>query len=132
MHSEANALFCLKLLSILHSLKLIINVDGCCFSRSTKQNYSWFDKGRSCWLQNIKYAGIISLLSAISINGMHFAAVYSRTIDSKIFSQFIDCLFKYIVKIENKVISGSLIIMDNWPYQKSKLVKEKLKAWDIN
>ena len=131
-HSWTNAFFCVKLLSILHSLKMIINVDGCCFSRSTKQNYSWLDKGLSCWLQNIKYTGSISLLSAISSNGTHLSAVYSWTIDAKIFVQFLDSLFQYMDKKEDKVWSTSLIIMDNWPYQKSKLVKEKLKAWDIN
>ena len=102
-HSWTNAFFCVKLLSILHSLKMIINVDGCCFSRSTKQNYSWLDKGLSCWLQNIKYTGSISLLSAILSNGTHLSAVYSWTIDAKIFVQFLDSLFNIWTKRRIKI-----------------------------
>ena len=107
-------------------------MDGWCFSRSVKQNYSWLDKGRSCWLHNTKYTGSASILSAISTDGTHFTAIYSWTVNVNIFIHFVESLFMYLNKKMGKNLSKSLIIMDNCPYQKSKMVKEKLKYWKIN
>ena len=131
-HWWTGSLFWTKLLGILSSLKMIINVDGWCFSRSVKQNYSWLDKGRSCWLHNAKYTGSASILSAISTDGTHFTAIYSWTVNANIFIHFVESLFMYLNKKMGKILSKSLIIMDNCPYQKSKIVLEKLKYWKIN
>ena len=81
---------------------------------------------------NTKYKGSMSLLSAISSEGLSFTAIFTWTIISIDFIQFLENLFRYIEKFEAQTIRQTIIIMDNVPYQKSKLVQKVLREWKVN
>ena len=131
-HRWTNAYFWAKLLSILPSLKMIVNIDGWWFSRSTKQCYSWLPKGISSRIHNGKYTGSMSLLSAISTNGTSFTAVYRWTVNIKVFCHYLESLFQYINRKEEGLLPKTLILMDNCPYQKSNQVKNLMRDWKAN
>ena len=127
-----NAFFWSKFISILPSLRMIINIDGWCFSRSIKQSYSWLAFWLPSWIHNAKWGGSMALLSAISSDGTSFTAMYRWTVNGKVFIKFLESLFQYIHKKGKEILSNSLIIMDNCPYQKSESVKELMKNWNAN
>ena len=127
-HRWMNVLFWTKLLHTLSSVKRIINIDGWWLSRTIKQSYSWLSRGKSCKIYNTKYTGSMSLLSAISSEGWSFTAAYTSTVNSDIFIQFIENLFRYINKIDAQSIPKTLIIMDNVPYQKTNKVQSVLSG----
>ena len=127
------SLFWLNLIqNFKNNIKILINVDGCVISNAIKQNYSWLSRGRSWAIFNSHYTGSMSLLSAISSDGSSFTAAYSSTVNAKVFIAFMEDLLKFHMNRSIEDPSQVWVIMDNVPYQKSKLVHEKLKDWRLN
>ena len=131
-HKWINAFFWTKFLKILLSLKMIINVDGWCISRSTKQWYSWLLKGIPSWIHNGRYIGSMTFLSAITTYEVSFTAVYRWTVNTKVFVHYLESLLRYINRNEEGILSKTLIIMDNCPYQKSNLIQSLMRDWEVS
>ena len=101
------SLFWTKLLHTLSSVKRIINVGGCWLMRTIKQNYSWFSRGISCKIHNIKCTESMLLLSEISREGLIIITTYSRTVNSNINVEFFKNLFLFIDKTDSQRIQGT-------------------------
>ena len=124
------SLFWLNLIQNFKNIKILINIDGWVISNAIKQNYSWLSRGRSWAIFNTHYTGSMYLLSAISSDGSSFTAAYSSTVNAKVFIAFMEDLLKFHMNRSIEDPSQVWVIIDNVPYQKSKLVHEKLKDWD--
>ena len=74
----------------------------------------------------------MSLLSAISSDWSSFTGAYSSTVNAKVFIAIMKDLLKFHMNRSIEDPSKVWVIMDNVPYQKSKLVHEKLKVWRLN
>ena len=63
-------LFWIRLAQKLPEIKLLVNIDESSFSNSTKKNYSWLEKVKSCALNNIVFQNSINVISCITSNGL--------------------------------------------------------------
>ena len=83
-------LLSVKLWKMITQSTVLVNVDESSFSRSTKANYSWSLKGSSSSISNIIFWGSISIVSAITSNGVSIGGIRKGTIDSNSFIKYID------------------------------------------
>ena len=75
---------------------------------------------RKSWMIfNSQFSRSMSLLYATSSDGSSFTAVYSSTVNAKVFIAFVEDLLKFHINKTIEDPSQALVIMDNDSYQKS-------------
>ena len=117
-------LFAIELSNIVNDSKVLVNIDEVAFSRSTKINYSWSNKGINWSSRNINFSGSLSLIWAITYLGDWWASWLTSTKNSTIFVEFLgNCLkwFRVDLQIEMSII---VIVLDNWAIHRAKKVME--------
>jgi transposase len=121
------SLFSVYLAKKLNKIDMLVNVDEATFSRNTKAHYSWLKRGKSCFISNISLKGSISIISWIMTNGVSLSASVSGRINSKVFAEYLDKLFKYVETICQIPIRRIWLILDNCAVHRSKKIKEVLR-----
>ena len=111
--------FWIKIASRLSEIKLLINIDECSITRSTKANYSWLKTGMSCSVTNIGFKRSIILISAITTKGLTINMIKSESTTSEVFATFL----RYILKLmerEGFETRDCEIIIDNCSIYRAK------------
>ena len=83
-------LFSVKLWGMINRSTILVNIDEAVFSHSTKANYSWCKKGVPSNISTIIFRGSISIVSAITSNGVSITGIRKGTIDSSSFIEYIE------------------------------------------
>ena len=104
-------------------IKLLVNIDESSFSNSTKKNYSWLEKGKSCALNNIVFQNSINVISCITSNGLSINLFKYISSTAKIFISFLKYLFKYLKEEEGIKPEEVGIILDNCAIHRAHIVK---------
>ena len=121
-------IFAIEFANVVDKNSLLINIDEVHFSRTTKSNYSWLDRGVSCYRRNISFVGSLSLIWAITSQGGWFATNLTQRNNSDTFVDFISKMDTWIEE-ELKVSKNNIIILlDNCSIHKSKKSIEKLNS----
>ena len=109
----AKVLFWTELLTFIGKGETIINLDESSFDRSTKLEFSWLPKGRSCQFINDWLKGRTSLILATWNTSEWFAMVVLDTVNSQKFWFFLK-LLEAIVRSRNCITQKSpIVIFDN-------------------
>ena len=89
-------------------------------------------RGASGEVQNKNISGSISLVMAILNNGSWFWSIIESTINTNIFTSFINCLKVWIDKNEGFGKSNILLLLDNCPLHRSKIALNSLNGSGIH
>ena len=118
-------LFSVKLWKMIAQSTVQVNIDESFFSWSTKRYYSWSLKGSSSSISNIILLESISIVSAITSNGVNISGIRKGTIDSNSFIEYIKNWrnLKENIDIEEYNIC---LILDNSPVHWSEKVRHFL------
>ena len=111
---------------------LVINWDEWSINRNTKYNYSWSRIGINKEFKNSPLTGSISLIISIFSNGLWYAILTNSTANSEIFTYYLIKMNDWINKNKLFGYSKVIILLDNWPYHKSKRTIDKLKNINLN
>ena len=103
---------------------LLVNIDETCLSKTAFNNRSWFPKGNSGEVFSIGFRNSISLILAITSEGDYFGATIRRTVDSKIYKQFLENLEEWLQIRDKKRHRNIILIHDNAPIHRSKILFE--------
>ena len=125
-------LFSIKIRSELNPQTLIINWDEWSINRNTKSNYSWSLVGINKEFKNSALTGSISLIMSIFSNEVWFVMLSNSTTNSEIFTHYLIKMNDWINKNNMFGYSKAFILLDNWPYHKSKRTLDKLKRIKMN
>ena len=113
-------LFYIEFANNLDTLDVLVNIDEAIFSRWTKFNYSWMEKGNQNISYNSNFAGSLALIGAITFYGDWFYSYLNSKNNTKNFIGFMKDLIDWLtidLKIESRRI---ILIMDNSPIYTSK------------
>ena len=86
---DEKTLYAVKLLKVVSKDTIMINVDECRFSKTTKINNSWSKTGVASNLSTENIKGSIGIVSSIASNGVSITGIRKGTITSK---SFIECI----------------------------------------
>ena len=126
------SLFGIRIIRKLNKFSTLINIDETLFSRATKSTHSWLLKGIEWSVNNIWYTNSWSLITAITSTGSVYGAIYSNSVDAKIFVKFLKELKCFIQNKAKKDMRDCLILLDNAPTHHSKIVKDFIKNEKLN
>ena len=127
----AKGWFAVELLIVIHSRKIVINVDESSFERSVKQNYSWLPRGSSGIILNDVFKRKSSLILATASNLLWFAMIKEVTVSSLEFCLFIKLLVKVLTPIMEQSEVLPLLILDNARVHNSKLASRVMQNWNF-
>ena len=125
--SHIKCLFAVKLVKAMNDFSILINIDDTLFSRTTRPSYSWLERGKEWSIGNIWCTNSTSLITEITSTGLVYASSISDSIKGSIIVDYFQGLKEFIqdkLKIE---IRKWLILFDNAPTHRSKVVKEFIK-----
>ena len=125
-------LFAVYLANQITDDSLLVNIDECCFSRQTKNCYTWLKRGLPGSIKNIIFQGSLNLLTAITSSCSSYSAVLKGKTDSKMYVNFLEKLLNEIEEKEMITRDRLMIIMDNVPIHQAKLVLNYLDNKKIN
>ena len=112
-------IFAIELTNLIDTDTLLVNIDEVNFSKSTKTNYSWLNRGANEFRSNISFKGSMSLIWAITSQGSWFVTNLIGTNNTSNFVEYIDKLTKWIVEDQETLLSKVVIVLDNWTIHKS-------------
>ena len=108
--------FAVTLSKMLKKLELLINIDESSFSRLTKKNYSWIQKGKEQIIKNICFRNSCSLITAITSSGKFIAAKSSRWVNLNLFIEFLKEQVRFFKEIEQVEQQKCLIYLITHPF----------------
>ena len=124
-------LFSVQISKELNPAILIANWDEWSINKNTKLNYSWSRIGGNQEVKNASLVGSISVIMTIFSNGVWFVMLTNNTTNSYIFTHYLDKMNNWINNNNMFGYSSIYLMMDNWPYHKSKETTERLKNLNI-
>ena len=112
-------LFCIEFANNVDSFDVLVNIDEVIFSRWTKINYTWIEKGSQSISYNSNFAGSLALIGAITSHGDWFFSSLNSSNNSKTFICFMEDLIKWLI-VDLKIDSRRIILItDNSPIHTS-------------
>ena len=126
------SLFGVRIIRKLNEFSTLINIDETLLSRATKSTHSWLIKGIEWSVNNIWYTNSWSLITTITSTGSVYAAIYSNSVDAKIFVKFLKELKCFIYNKAKKDMRDCLILLDKAPTHHSKIVKDFIRKEKLN
>ena len=105
---------------------ILLKIDESSISRNTRASISWSIRGLASEWKSINVIESISLISWNSSTGWHFNHACNRSINSKIFNEFVTDLSKFMHSILQEKGRRSMLLLDNAPIHKQKNVQEVL------
>ena len=126
-------IFAIELSNIISSNQLLINIDEVHFSKSSKTNYSWLNKGGNDFRWNLSFKGSLSMICAITSSGNWFTTNLTEANSTSSFVEYIQKLSKWIIEDIWIEINNVVIILDNCPIHKSRKSLEELnrRGWKV-
>ena len=113
-------LFWIEFANNVDSFDVLVNIDEVIFSRWTKINYNWMEKGSQSISYNSNFTGSLVLIGAITSQRDWFFSSLNSSNNSKTFICFMEDLIKWLtvdLKIDSRRI---ILIIDNSPIHTSK------------
>jgi transposase len=99
----------------------IISIDECHFETNMSPNYGWSKNGeRTIFVKKSSRRDRVTLILAISSEKIIYHQMYTETVDSKTFLQFIKSL--------NKKCRNKTYLMDNARIHKAKIINEHMEG----
>ena len=118
-HDLLKTLFSAKIAKEMDKFDLIINVDESTLNRGIVEHYSWSPIGVPTPTKSIIFNKSVSVIAAITTEGLSFWCVRVGTTDSSIFIDYIKDLLKFI-EIHSQLKQEKMwIILDNARYHTS-------------
>ena len=127
----AQAVFGTRMLTWWNNGNLIVNIDESSYSRSTKFNYTWLPKNKSCPVINIKWKGSIVCLFGLWSDGNWASALSHKTTDSARFWRFLVIIKAFLELWSSKSIGKVIITMDNASIHSSKKTNKVITELDL-
>ena len=106
------SLYWSNFLKQVYGKKYIINIDESGFSNSSKQNYSWFPRGRSSTVINDVFRERINLIHRVSQKGDYLGLVLNNGITSKEYWLYLMILSKIFKSLIMNIRKEAVIIQD--------------------
>ena len=98
----------------------MVSVDESIISRNTARSYSWSKKGQEAEMKLTWFCESISMVAAVFSTGEYFIHLYSNSINSETFIEFLIDLKKYIKNNQIFKKRRISILLDNTPTHRAK------------
>ena len=121
------ALFSIKIAKEMDKFDLIINIDESTLSKGVVEHYSWSPVGVPTPIQSIIFQKSVSIIAAITTEGLSFWCVRVGTTDSSIFVNYIKNLLKFLAIYSQVKQEKMWIILDNAKYHTSLISMKYLR-----
>ena len=93
------------------------------FQEALKNSYSWLPKGGNYPILNLKWKGVVSIVSGILTNGGWIALVLTKKVNSKEFWLFWAILERFITSWVKVDLDSCYIMLDNAPIHQCRLAR---------
>ena len=90
------SIFATRIAKEIKRFSLLINTDVTLFSRSTKSDYSWLEKGKKFTVRNICLSNSDSFIAAISSTDSIYTPASNDTVNEYLFKEFLKKLKDFI------------------------------------
>ena len=130
--SMMKGLFSIKVSRIIKNYDILINIDESMFSRTTKANYSWSEKGKESKLMNIWFSNSTSLITVITSFGDTLSANINGSVTNTILIKFLQELQIFLTSKIQTQIRNWLIIVDNASIHRCKAIKSFIKQENLS
>ena len=107
---------------------LFISCDEWSINKHTKVNYSWTKVGINKEIKNSIFRGSASIIMALFSNECWFAMVSNKTTNTQVFIYFLMKMIDWWSDNDNFGSKNLNLILDNYPYNKSKKAIVYLKT----
>ena len=130
--SHIKCLFAVKLVKAMNDFSILINIDETLFSRTTRPIYSWLERGKEWSIGNIWCTNSTSLITSITSTGSIYASSISDSAKGSTIFDYFQGLKEFIQDKLKIDIRRWLILFDNAPTHRSKVVKEFIKEESLS
>ena len=130
--SYSKSLFLAKIAKEIDYYDVFINVDESTLNKNIIENYSWTPIGVPTPIKSIIFAKLVSVISAITTEGLSFWCIRSGTTDSAIFVDYLKDLFKYLITHSKFKPARMFVILDNAKYHTSAFWMDYLNKIEAN
>ena len=136
MNKDKNALiksiFVARVAKEIKRFPLLINIDETLFSRFTKSDYFWLEKGKEWIVMSVRFSNSVSVIAVITSAGTVFAAASNGTVTGNLFKEFLKKLKDFIQLDMGIKLEEWLILFDNSSTHQSTIVRNYAVSEGLN
>ena len=110
---------------------MIINIDESVINKTDERQRGWCEPGRANMVTTMQRLRSLSIIAAVSSDGRFMFTVNSGKNNGSTFLLFLVKLSNYLDSTTPNWRQNSIIMIDNAPYHRSKLVMEKLQILKV-
>ena len=111
--------------------KTIINIDESVLNQTDERQRGWCKPGQSNMVTTMQRLRSLSIIAAISSEGSFMFTINSGKNNSNTFMLFLIKLSNYLDSINGKWRQNTIVMVDNAPYHRSKLMMEKYELLKV-
>ena len=105
--------------------KIIINIDESVLNQTDERQRGWMFPGQRNMTTTMQRLRFLSIIAAVSSEGKFMFTINSGKNNSNTFMLFLIKLSNYLDTVNPRWRQNSIIMIDNAPYHRSKLMMEK-------
>ena len=109
---------------------VLINIDETTLNKATKENYSWTQIGIPTPIWNITFKNSVSIIAAITTEGLSFWWLRAGSTDSSVFVDYLTDLVAYLKGHSKFKLKRMWLILDNAKYHTSSKTLKFLNSLD--
>ena len=126
----SKAYFSAKISKNIDCFDVLINIDETTLNKATKENYSWTQIGIPTPIWNITFKNSVSIIAAITTDGLSFWWLRAGLTDSSVFVDYLTDLVAYLKGHSKFKLKRMRLILDNAKYHTSSKTLKFLNSLD--
>ena len=111
--------------------KNIINIDESVLNQTDERQRGWMEPGKQNMTTTMQRLRSLSIIAAVSSEGKFMFTINSGKNNSNTFMLFLIKLSNYLDSVDPRWRQDTVIMIDNAPYHRSKLMMEKYELLKI-
>ena len=111
--------------------KIIINIDESVLNKTDERQRGWCDLKQHNMVTTMQRLRSLSIIAAVSSNGDFMYTINSGKNNSSTFMLFLIKLSNYLDSIRPNWRSNTILMVDNAPYHRSKLIMSKYEQLKV-